>query len=189
MKRASSDPDIIASEKALRRAAQRAFEIGINSSTPVYVLKDGELVDLTKHKKSGARKSGIDTRMVKLKKLWSDFHDWPQRWAGIPKDIAYGKGILEIYKPFVEELLSRHNLNTVKRHLDNLWLLGGELIRAINMDPEDREKTPMELLLGNIDETGGPYCRHMDSEEQMRSYEATCKKLFKFILERKRLKP
>ncbi len=69
MKKASSDPDIIASEKALRRAAQRAFEIGINSSTPVYVLKDGELVDLTKHKKSGARKSGIDTRMVQLRKF------------------------------------------------------------------------------------------------------------------------
>jgi hypothetical protein len=47
----SKDPDIIASEKALRRAARRAFEIGINSSTPVYVLKDGEIVDLTKNKK------------------------------------------------------------------------------------------------------------------------------------------
>jgi restriction system protein len=74
------------------------------------------------------------------------------------------------------------------RHLNNLWLLGGELIRSINMDSEDREKTPMELLLENIDETGGPYCRHLDSEEQMRAYEATCKKLFKFLMERKRLK-
>jgi hypothetical protein len=75
--------------------------------------------------------------------------------------------------------------NTVNRHLNNLWLLGGELIRSINMDPEDREKTPMELLLDNIDETGGPYCRHLDSEEQMRAYEATCRKLYKFLQERK----
>ena len=118
-------------------------------------------------------------------KLWADFYDWPQRWAGIPKDVAYGKGILEIYKPFVEELLLRHNPKTVKRHLDNLWLLGGELIRAINMDPEDRAKTPMELLLDNIDEIGGPSCRHLDTDEDFRSYDATCRKLFKFLRERK----
>jgi len=120
-----------------------------------------------------------------IDKLWADFYEWPERWAGVPKDVAYGKEIIEIYKPFVEELLLRHNLKTAKRHLDNLWLLGGELVRSINMDPKDREKTPMELLLDNIDETGGPYCRHLDSEEQMRAYEATCKKLFKFLRERK----
>jgi hypothetical protein len=117
----------------------------------------------------------------RVEKLWADFCEWPQRWAGIPEDVAYGKGILEIYKPFVEELLLRYSLNTVKRHLDNLWLLGGELIRAIHIDPEERAKTPMELLIDNIDETGGPYCRHLDTEEEMRSYDATCKKLFKFL--------
>jgi hypothetical protein len=118
-----------------------------------------------------------------IEKLWADFYDWPQRWAGIPADVAYGKRILEIYKPFVEELLLRHSLNTVKRHLDNLWLLGGELIRSINMDPEDREKTPMELLLDNVDETGGPSCRHLATAEDFRFYDATCKKLFKFLQE------
>ena len=78
-------------------------------------------------------------------------------------------------------MLSRLSLKTVKRHLDNLWLLGGALIRKINMNPELRKKTPMELLLENIDETGGPYCRHLDTEEDFRSYDATCKKLFKFL--------
>ena len=116
-------------------------------------------------------------------KLWADFDQLGQRWAGIPKDVAYGKGILEIYKPFVEELLLRHSLSTVKRHLDNLWLLGGELIRSINMDPEDREKTPMKLLLDNIDETGGPSCRHLRTDEDFRSYDATCRKLYKFLRE------
>ena len=124
-----------------------------------------------------------------IDKLWVDFYEWPERWKGVPEDVAYGEGIIEIYKPFVEELLLRHSLKTVKRHLNNLWLLGGELIRSINMDPEDREKTPMELLLDNIDENGGPSCRHLETDEDFRSYDATCKKLFKFILERKRLKP
>ena len=118
-------------------------------------------------------------------RLWGDFHNWPQRWAGRPKDVVYGEGILEVFKPFVEELLLRHSPSTVKRHIDNLWLLGGETIRSINLDPEDREKTPMELLLDNIDETGGPHCRHLNSEAQMRAYEATSRKLHKFLVARK----
>jgi len=44
----SKDPDIIASERALRRAARRALEIGIKTGTPVYVIKRGIIVDLTK---------------------------------------------------------------------------------------------------------------------------------------------
>ena len=43
----SSDPDIIASVKALRRAARRALEIGLSTGTPVYVMKAGKIVDLT----------------------------------------------------------------------------------------------------------------------------------------------
>lgn len=114
-------------------------------------------------------------------KLWADFYEWPERWKEFAKDVPYGEGIIRIYKSFVDELLSQLSLNTVKRHLDNLWLLGGELIREINMNPELRKQPPMDLLLENIDETGGPYCRHLDSEKQMRAYEATCRKLFKFL--------
>ena len=44
----SKDPDIIASEKALRRAARRALQIGLQTGTPVYVIKKGKIVDLTK---------------------------------------------------------------------------------------------------------------------------------------------
>ena len=47
----SKDPDIIASEKALRRAGRRALQLGIETGTPVYVLKDGKIIDLTKQKR------------------------------------------------------------------------------------------------------------------------------------------
>ena len=53
----SKDPDIIASEKALRRAARRALEIGLRTSTPVYVIKKGKIVDLTEqHRRYSKRK-------------------------------------------------------------------------------------------------------------------------------------
>ena len=55
----SKDPDIIASEAALRRAAKRALQIGLETGTPVYVMIDGEIVDLTKRQ---GRKTGKKRR-------------------------------------------------------------------------------------------------------------------------------
>ena len=43
----SKDLDIISSEKALRRAARRALQIGLETGTPVWVIKRGKMVDLT----------------------------------------------------------------------------------------------------------------------------------------------
>jgi hypothetical protein len=34
--------------RALRRAAKRALELGIATGTPVYVIRDNKIVDLTK---------------------------------------------------------------------------------------------------------------------------------------------
>jgi hypothetical protein len=34
--------------RALRRAARKALELGIKMGTPVYVMKDNKIVDLTK---------------------------------------------------------------------------------------------------------------------------------------------
>ncbi len=45
------DPDLINAEPALRRAARRALEIGLRNNTPVYIWRDGEIVDLTQEYK------------------------------------------------------------------------------------------------------------------------------------------
>jgi len=42
--------------RALRRAAKRALELGLQMGTPVYVWKDGRIVDLTKEQRP-AKKS------------------------------------------------------------------------------------------------------------------------------------
>lgn len=51
----SKDPDILAADAALRRAARRAREIGRKTGTPVYVLKNGRIVDLTREWKQRSR--------------------------------------------------------------------------------------------------------------------------------------
>jgi diaminopimelate decarboxylase len=52
----SKDPDIIASEKALRRAAKRALEIGLQTGTPVYVIKEGKIIDLAKEYRQNTKR-------------------------------------------------------------------------------------------------------------------------------------
>lgn len=56
---AHEDRDMEGVEAALRRAARRARELGEQTGTPVYVLRDGEIVDLTAGKSaSGKHKTG-----------------------------------------------------------------------------------------------------------------------------------
>jgi hypothetical protein len=47
--------------RALRRAARNALELGIKTGTPVYVMENGKIVDLTKKtkpsKKSKSKRS------------------------------------------------------------------------------------------------------------------------------------
>lgn len=59
----SKDPDIIGSYAALQRAAKRALQIGLETGTPVYVLIDGKIVDLTKqHRRKAGTKRGRKTK-------------------------------------------------------------------------------------------------------------------------------
>jgi hypothetical protein len=49
------DTEIAGIEAALRRAARRARELGERTGTPVYVLRDGKIVDLTSERQQKTR--------------------------------------------------------------------------------------------------------------------------------------
>jgi hypothetical protein len=49
--------------RALRRAARRALELGARTGTPVYVIKDQRIVDLTKQS-TAAHKKPIKPRVA-----------------------------------------------------------------------------------------------------------------------------
>ena len=51
----TTDPDILGSFPALRRAAKRALREGLEAGTPVWVIKNGRRVDLTRGKRRKAR--------------------------------------------------------------------------------------------------------------------------------------
>jgi hypothetical protein len=57
----SISPEAKDTLRALRRAAKYALELGLQTGTPVYVWKDGRIVDLTKEHRP-AKKSKRTSR-------------------------------------------------------------------------------------------------------------------------------
>ena len=53
----TKDPDILNSMAALRRAAKRALREGLETGTPVWAIKNGRMVDLTRGKRRKGHKS------------------------------------------------------------------------------------------------------------------------------------
>jgi len=66
------------------------------------------------------------------------------------------------------------------KHVDHLWILGGEIIRDLNETPKLR-RHPMEELLHSVLEADGPLIYHSDFEEQQRSLDATCRKFRTYL--------
>lgn len=110
-----------------------------------------------------------------------DFPEWPERWMGVEEDRAYGRGLLEALRPFIEDLIAGGwKRRTLRNHMDNLWMLGGHIIRNVGM--EDAYDTPPSLTLREaVGPDGGPLCRHLDTEAEVASFDATCRKLHKFL--------
>jgi hypothetical protein len=113
---------------------------------------------------------------------------WPDAWQIDDGDLRYGEQLLEELKPFVMYLVGVEKLarSTVRRHLDNLFLLGGELISHINIYEKDRKLSPACLLDDNLCEDRGPLCKHVEDGSDQQQYDAACKKLHSFRSARSR---
>ena len=114
--------------------------------------------------------------------IYSDFTEWPMRWMGMKEDVKYGQDILQVMKPFIESLVaSGLSVKTIKKHMDNLWLLGGEIIRDASMNNEYNKISPLEKVQTSVGPDGGPYCQHLDVESNIRSFDLTCRKFHSFM--------
>jgi len=105
---------------------------------------------------------------------------------GLEKDLPPGEALVVCFRPFIEHLASSSlSPRTIRRHVDNLWLLGGEIIRDLNYDPSLRKKAAEGLLRNTVQDDGGPLI-HNGSEEDQRSLDATCRKLNRFLAQSQR---
>lgn len=117
-----------------------------------------------------------------LRQACPDLDDWPSRWQYQAADLAPGAAIVAIFKPFLLDLL-RGNLSkkTFNRHRDNLWLVGGEMIRRRYEDPALKRLPIAALVHELVDEDGGPLIQSRISETEQNTIDATCRKLYRFL--------
>ena len=73
-----------------------------------------------------------------------DLAEWPRSWMGLAQDQRPEKKILTYFRPFLQHLIDLGlSRKTVRKHVDNLWVLGGEIIRDLYETPSLR-KVPVE---------------------------------------------
>jgi hypothetical protein len=111
-----------------------------------------------------------------------DLEQWPERWRGEDSDIPPGQAIVEFFKPFLLHMLDQDlATKTLRRHRDHLWLLGGELIRRRYDDDKLKKMSVDKAVAELIEEEGGPLIWPSITEAEQNSFDATCRKLYKFL--------
>ena len=100
---------------------------------------------------------------------------------GLEKDLPPGEELVACLRPFIEDLASSSlSPKTIRRHVDNLWMLGGEIIRDLNYTHSLRKVAAKQLLRDVVHADGGPLI-HNGSEEEQRSLDSTCRRLHRFL--------
>ena len=100
---------------------------------------------------------------------------------GEENDLPPGRRLVEYFTPFLLHLAtSGLSTKTIRRHVDNVWLLGGEILRDVNQNPSLRNAPADKLVRHVIEFEGGPLL-HNGSEEEQRSFDSTCRKLHRFL--------
>jgi hypothetical protein len=132
-----------------------------------------------------SKRRGVDAVIIPvecavLDKFCADLSSWPRLWKIEPADIAIGERIVEIVRPFLLDLL-HHGLadKTLARHRDHIEMLGGEIIRRHHDRPAKRPVR--ELMLNLIDAEGGPLIWPRITESAQDAFDATCRKLYRFL--------
>jgi len=129
-----------------------------------------------------SRVKGAAAAPVDVTAYCQDLENWPRSWMGLEKDLPPGEALIVCLRPFIEHLAAKGLAqNTIRQHVDNLWSVGGEIIRDLHYDPSLRKKSADQLLRNAVHQYGGPAV-HNASEEQQRSVNATCRQLHRFLI-------
>ena len=115
--------------------------------------------------------------------LLSGTLDWPSSWKADRADIPTGTGVLNAVTPFLEQLVNSGLAPaTLHRHFSNICLLGSEIVRQATYDSALRSLSGRDLVLHFLHEEGGPLSQHNATETEQRSFDASCRKLYHFLV-------
>jgi len=100
---------------------------------------------------------------------------------GAGKDLPPAEELVACFRSSLDHLASSPLApKTIRRHVDNLGLLGGEIIRDLNYDTSQRKVAVHKHLRDAIEADGGPLT-YNGSEDAQSSLDSTCRKLHRFL--------
>jgi hypothetical protein len=115
-----------------------------------------------------------------------DLSNWPQSWRYEEAGVAIGQEIVGHLKPFLLDLMCQPLADKTRaRHRDRLWMLGGEIIWRRHDDPDLAKRSVNELIGNFIEEDGGPLIWPRITEAEQNAFDATCRKLYRFLQQEK----
>lgn len=118
---------------------------------------------------------------MELAAFCPDLSTWAASWRCEDRDIIPGEQLVALFTPFLLHLLDEGLTRpTRNRHRDNLWLLGGEIITDIIETPKLRKRPVEQLLREAIAHGEGPLI-HSGTQADQNSFDATCRKLRRFL--------
>jgi len=121
-----------------------------------------------------------------LDQLCPDLVHWPELWKIEDNDLAIGQRIVDCIQPFLIDPQQQALAGkTLARHRDHLQMLGGEVIRRYHDEPDLAKQLVSDLLLHFIDDDGGPLIWPRISESAQHAFDATCRKLYRFLNQQK----
>ena len=140
---------------------------------------------MTNSRGSAQAAFSLDPRQAqRLRQAIPDLDDWPRSWHVAPADIVVGQQIVQALTPFLLHLLDQRLAKaTLRRHRDNLWALGGELIRCRYDDDELAKKHVKDALRQLTRDDSGPLMWPRITESEQASLDATCRKFNRFLRE------
>jgi len=116
-------------------------------------------------------------------RVWAPgFDEWPESWMGVEEDLVYGRKLMPWFADFLQALyaagLSR---KTFAHYRDNLWLLGGSIIRQVSLNEGYRDD-PLETLTESVVDDGIlPDQYDQMSEAELRAFERMCRRFEKHL--------
>src|SRR5262249_29285472 len=131
---------------------------------------------------SGRTSLGQQASSDALAAYCPDLDQWPRSWRYEERDVPSGEKIVEYFTPFLRHLLNS-NLSraTLRRHRDNLWALGGEIISRLHETPKLRKQPWDVLCLAPVGDDGAPLPPPHQSEEGKGPFDPTCRKSGRFL--------
>ncbi|THD11284.1 hypothetical protein B1806_03970 [Metallibacterium scheffleri] len=117
--------------------------------------------------------------------------DWPVNWADDESLVPLGRILSAVFRDFMNDLIAGGaSRTTLRRHRGELFNLGYECLRAVSTGQLPGNDGAWSILESLIDDCGGPLLSsRFASESDQRVFDATCRKLHKWIGSRKALAP